>query len=77
MAALTLLVLSLIAFSLSARGLFLSLTENVTIKSLTGGYSRTALKISKIYKVLAWGLLTVFLLTSAVNAFLTFFLQLS
>jgi len=50
---------SLLAFAASARGLMLSLTENVRIEAFVSGYSMRALRIGRAYKIIAWGLLSL------------------
>lgn len=69
MGSLFLFLLALCAFAVSSRGLLSALTENVTVLSFNADYSRQAIKISKIYKVLAWSLLTIFLFITAIQTF--------
>ena len=75
MGSLIIFFLALIAFSVSSRGLLSAVTENVNLLRFTEGYSHQALKISKYYKVVAWGFLTLFLFATAVQTFLTVFLS--
>jgi len=54
--------LSLLAFAGAARGLIVTLQENVALTAMTEGYSRNAVRVGKVYKLTAWSLLTLFLL---------------
>ncbi len=54
---------SLLAFALSARGLMLALKENVRIEALAGAYSMRALRIGRAYKIAAWSILSVTLMS--------------
>jgi hypothetical protein len=50
---------SLLAFALAARGLMLAVTQNIRIEAMVGGYSLRALRIGRVYKIVAWGLLAL------------------
>jgi hypothetical protein len=64
---------ALFAFAFSSRGLINSLTENVTLISLSTGYTKQATRIGKGYKVTAWLMLTMFLFFTTVQSFIVLF----
>jgi hypothetical protein len=54
---------SLLAFALSARGLMLAVTQNVRIEAMVSGYSLRALRFGRAYKIAAWSILSLTLMS--------------
>jgi hypothetical protein len=75
MADLSLFFGSVLLMAGSSHFLLKTLTSNLTFESLQTGYSRRALRMSRQYKVTAWGLLTGLLLAHSIYYFIVVFLR--
>jgi hypothetical protein len=75
MADLALFFGSVILMAGASHWLLKAITTNVTFESLSTGYSRRAIRISRKYKLTAWGLLTALLLAHTLYYFTLVFLR--
>ena len=51
----------------------MALTENIGLLRYTEDFSPRALRVGKVYKIIAWSILTLFLFAMSIQTFLTVF----